>query len=643
MARRNILTRSLKRRAETLFRENRFSDAAGLYRKLCTADRADVDAQVMLAIAKVHTGEYQEALTWALQAIKVSPDHALAHHALGTAYQRQGRLCEAAEEFHQAIRLRPRFANAHFFLANTLADQGDYAAAEMSYLKALDLERNLSRAMAGLGRLYDRTGRLQEAVNCFQKALEIEPECAEFLVSLGNSLSTQGKPGEALTVLQKAVLLEPRSYVANYSIGSLLTTLGRYDDATEYYRTACALRPEDEYAVGALASILERRSNFEEAYRLLKPFVAAGSTNPGIAVPFAALAKHFGHHNEAVRVLEHALTDDALEIKTRTDLHFKLGKLLDATEDYEEAFAHYRRGNELTRKLNKSVTDTEAIDVIAEDIARQAESCDKAFWAALPRASNKSTQPVFVVGMPRSGTTLLEHILASHPKIHGAGELSGIETIARSLARSTADSPGYPQALRDTPFHLIDREASRHLQRLLALSRTAERVVDKYPHNFLYLGLISLLFPKAHIIHISRDPRDTCLSIYFQIFAPQHGYACDLDRLGKHYRTYQKIMRYWGDVLDIRILDIEYEQLLTTPEQTIRSLIDFCGLSWDERCLQFYETQRDVNTPSYDQVRQPLYLGSIGRWQHYASQIHELTTALQAAQPSEHDMPSTDR
>lgn len=632
MAKRNILTRSLKKQAETLFRENRFSDAAGVYEEVCSTDRTDADARVMLAITKVHSGEYQEAISWVLQALKIDPNHALAHHALGTAYQRQGKLQEAVVEFRQAISLRPGYANAHFFLANTLADLGDYTAAESAYLQALRLERNFSKAMAGLGRVYTRSGRLHEAVNWFHKALEIEPGCAEILAGLGNALSSQGKQNEALPLLQKAVLLEPRSYLANYSLGNLLTTLGKYDDAIGYYRTACEIQPEDEYAIGALASILERRGDFEESYSLLKPFVHAGSTNPGIVFPFAELAKHFGRHDEAVRVLEQALSEVALDQKTRTDMHFKLGKSLDAMEDYDKAFEHYHKANELSRQVNEHLVDIEAIDVQAEHIAQQIERCDHAFWAALPRATNDSERPVFVVGMPRSGTTLLEQILASHPAIHGAGELSGIETIARSLALKSTGKSDYPECLRDIPLHLLDQEAERHLRRLDDFSRNAARIVDKYPHNFLHLGLISVLFPKARVIHISRDPRDTCLSIYFQIFSPEHAYTCDLARLGKHYRTYEKLMRYWNDVLDIPILNIQYEKLLAEPGQTIRSLVDFCGLAWDDRCMKFHETKRDVNTPSYDQVRQPLYMKSVGRWIHYHNHLKELVDILQSDQ-----------
>jgi hypothetical protein len=234
-----------------------------------------------------------------------------------------------------------------------------------------------------------------------------------------------------------------------------------------------------------------------------------------------------------------------------------------------------------------------------------------------------------VVGMPRSGTTLTEQILASHPDIHGAGELAAIESAARSLAGAPPGPGKYPENLGGISPQLLDQAADRHLRYLEKLSGSAERVVDKNPHNFQHLGLICRLFPRAKIIHIERDPRDTCLSIYFQIFTPQHAYACDLEALGQFYNIYRNLMRYWNDVLGDRIMNITYEQLVQHPENTSRALIDHCGIEWDDKCLRFYETRRDVNTPSYSQVRQPLYMKSIARWSNYRDHLGMLLDNIQ--------------
>jgi tetratricopeptide (TPR) repeat protein len=540
--------------------------------------------------------------------------------------ERQGRLSEAVAEFTHATELRPDFANAHFFLANALAAQGEYAAAEQSYLEALRHEAQLAGAMAGLGRLYIRTGRPATGEDWLRRALQVEPRNAGIMADLGSSLAARGRQAEALPVLQQAVLADPGCGQARHALGSLLATLGRYDDAAQQYRKACELRPNDEHAFGALAGILERRGAYEQAHEILRPFLEAGSSSAAIALPFADVARHFKRDAEAAAALERALTDPALDRKTRTDIHYRLGKLLDAAADYEGAFVQYRQANRLSHELDDRLAGNDAVDYRAERILQQLAVLDRDDWQALPRAGNRSVLPVLVVGMPRSGTTLVEQILASHPDVHGAGELSGVEDIAQSLSVFTL---GYPDCLQGLTSGILDRHAGRHLQTLQNLAPRAARVVDKCPHNFLHLGLFSLLFPAARAIHITRDARDTCLSIYFQIFSPQHAYASDLTRLGRHYRTYRALVQYWNSVLDLPILNIRYEQLLAEPEDTVRSLLEFCDLPWNEGCLKFYETRRDVNTPSYDQVRQPLYTQSVGRWKHYATHIGKLTRALQ--------------
>lgn len=630
MATKNILTRSLRKQADAMLRENRHAEAAGLYARICKADRKDMDARALLAISLIQTGRLDEAEAECRQALQLDPRHALTRHALGTALERQGRLREAVPEFTRATELRPDFANAHFFRANALAELGETAAAEAAYREALRLEPGFAGAMAGLGRLHTQTGNPEAGEEWLRRALQVEPANTGYMTALAGSLTARGRQAEALPILQQALQTEPDSAPAHYALGAALATLGRYDEAITHYRRACELQPEDEYASGALAGLLERRGEFAQASTLLKPFIDTGRGGAGIALPFADVARHFGRESEAVAVLERALTDPSLDRKTRIEIHFRLGKLLDAAEDFDRAFASYHTANRLGHALDDRLAGDDAVDRQAERLLQQLETLDADFWRDLPKAGNRSPLPVFIVGMPRSGTTLLEQILASHPDVHGAGELAGVESIARSLG---VYSTGYPECLRGLTETTLSRHANSHLQQLQSFAPQASRVVDKLPHNFLHLGLISLLFPGAQVIHVARDPRDTCLSIYFQIFSPQHAYASNLARLGLHYRIYERLMRYWNEALDLQILNIRYEELLQHPEQTIHSLTDFCSLPRDEKCLCFYETRRDVNTPSYDQVRQPLYSRSAGRWKHYATHLDELNSALTPDDP----------
>jgi hypothetical protein len=295
--------------------------------------------------------------------------------------------------------------------------------------------------------------------------------------------------------------------------------------------------------------------------------------------------------------------------------------LHDELEHYAEAFEHYRQANTLyRRRFARDVHDRmidDSIRLFGPDRFRN-----------MPRSRNRSERPVFIVGMPRSGTSLVEQILASHPRIFGGGEMNIINQYANGIQARLGAAAPYPSCLGAVTPTVLDEMASEYLAQLDILNQTAVRATDKMPHNFLHLGMIAMIFPRARVIHVTRDPMDTCLSIYFQAFNELHAYARDLSDLGYYYRSYEKLMAHWRRMLDIPIFDIRYEDLVTHADRWIPRLVEFCGVEWDERCLRFYDTDRAVNTPSYEQVRQPLYSRSVGRWRHYEKQLEPLRIAL---------------
>jgi hypothetical protein len=235
---------------------------------------------------------------------------------------------------------------------------------------------------------------------------------------------------------------------------------------------------------------------------------------------------------------------------------------------------------------------------------------------------------VFIVGMVRSGTSLVEQILSSHPDVHGAGELPDIIQITNGLQDFLGASAPYPECLSLLKQEHLDALAQHYLEHLKQISPDARRVVDKMPGNFMHLGLIEMLFPEARVIHCMRDPVDTCLSAYFQDFSRSHPYAYDLSNLGAFYRAYLKVMAHWRKILRLPLFELQYEDLIANQEQVSRALIEFCGLEWDDRCLQFHETQRFVGTASYDQVNRPLYKQSVARWKRYERHLGPLLAAL---------------
>ncbi len=249
---------------------------------------------------------------------------------------------------------------------------------------------------------------------------------------------------------------------------------------------------------------------------------------------------------------------------------------------------------------------------------------------SLPRAQHDSKTPVFILGMPRSGTSLVEQILASHPQVHGAGELNNIMRLESGMPDLVGGGKRFPDGLNKLTQEHVDELASHYLEHLAELSPDALRVTDKMPNNFLHLGTIQLLFPDARIIHCMRDPLDTCLSCYFQNFFAQHPYTNDLGHLGAYYNGYERLMAHWKQTLDLPIFDIRYEDLVENQETKSREMIEFIGLEWDEACLKFHENKRIGRTASYDQVRQPIYKGSVARWRNYESHLEPLRKALEA-------------
>jgi hypothetical protein len=317
------------------------------------------------------------------------------------------------------------------------------------------------------------------------------------------------------------------------------------------------------------------------------------------------------------------LQSGGLEDKPRADLHFALGKLYDDCREYDAAFAHFREGNALVRR-GYSYDPAE----FEHQVDRLISVYTREFFTGRRHYGTDSDQPVFIFGMPRSGTTLVEQILASHPEVHGAGELTYFNEAVSEPRHGLWTAETYPERLLELGAGEVRFLGEAYLQRLRRDAATAPRITDKMPQNFLCLGFIALLFPRAHYIHCRRDARATCLSVYFSYFAGVHPYAYDLSELGRYYRQYLRLMEHWRAVLPVRILDVEYEKLVGHPETESRRLIAHVDLPWDDRCLAFAETERPVRTRSLWQIRQPIYAESLEKWRNYERHLQPLLEAL---------------
>ncbi len=530
-------------------------------------------------------GRLDDAAASYRRALAGRPSDAAIHHSLGNVLLRLRRLEEAAASYRKALELDPRLTEAHNNLGNTLRDLGRFNAAADSYQRALELKEDSAEVHCNIGNVLVDLGRWQQAVDCYHRALEINPAYARANNHLGNALRLLNRPGEAETAYMNALKIDPSSTETLSSLADLRADKGAFDEAEALYRRAIAGKPDFARAWAGIAG-------------LRKMTVGDG-----------------GWLAEAQRVA-------ALDLIPRQEalLRYALGKYFDDVKQFDQAFDNYRRANELTKTYRPAHDRrqlSETFDLIMQFYDR--DWLNEAHGAVddRQRGADESQRPVMIVGMPRSGTSLAEQILASHPAVFGAGELPYWNLASPRVAAA---------AVRGEPAHgAVAAVAAEYLQMLREKSSDALRVTDKMPGNFAYLGLIHGALPHARVIHMRRNPADTCLSIYFQNFHLVHSYTNDLGDLEHYYGEYLRVMDHWRSILpQDAILDVPYEELVADPEAWSRKMVEFIGLPWDPACLEFHRTARNVNTFSRWQVRQRISKTSVERWRNYASHLGPL-------------------
>jgi tetratricopeptide (TPR) repeat protein len=467
-------------------------------------------------------------------------------------------------------------------------------------------------------------GLLDQAMTFYRQVLAQDPAHAEANNGFGLALYDQARYPEAYARFRLATDRNPSFPDAHYGLALVEKALGNYDQAFSHLRRAQELRPDYIDAISVEAGLLELVGRKQEAFDLLAGYVDRGLINTNLAISFAAAARHVGQGERALAVLRRALEVTDLAHAHRRELHFELGRHLDMMERYDDAFAHFQEANRLKGVVYDPGRQKRLVDEIMQVFGHQN-------FPEYARASSSSDLPVFIVGMPRSGTSLVESILASHPAVFGAGELDFMGLFTRLAPPSLAGKRTLSELMCALDAPSMDWIANEYLALLRRLGGDSViRVTDKMPYNFFRLGLLTLFFPGARVIHCRRDPRDTCLSIYFQNFTGQHDYAYDLRQIGLYYREYLRLMDHWrglGTLLPM--IEVDYETLVQSPEMQLPRLVEFCGLPWDDACSRFYATDRVTKTASYNQVRRPLYMSSIGRWRHYERHLGALLEALE--------------
>jgi tetratricopeptide (TPR) repeat protein len=526
------------------------------------------------------------------RAVQYMPGDATAHNNLGNALARAGQFVDAIDCYRRALKLRPHFveasnnlAQAHDGLGGEWAAQGEWEKAAVCFQQAVDIDPSFFEAHCNLGNAWRTTGRIERSLQSYDRALQIMPRFAEAHCNRAIALRLLGRTVEAQTACSSALEINSRFAAAFIVLGELSADSGDFIEAERHFRRAISIEPEMPEAWAGLA---------------------------GLRSMTAADADWLMH---AKSIAERPLPPRKLAV-----LEFAIGKYLDDVREFEQAFAHFRVANEAQKRC-RPPHDRQALTRAVDSIVRDH---DAPWIADARRNASDSQRPVFIVGMLRSGTTLAEQILASHPSTFGAGELPFWNTAFTELRTEGGSMPSREGVL--------GRVTADYLRVLDCLSSGALRLVDKMPTNFAFLGLIHALFPRARIIHLRRNPLDTCLSIYFQNFDSAITYGNDLGDLAHYFQQYLRLMQHWRALLPPdAMLEVQYEELVADQESWSRRMIEFIGLPWDPACLEFHRGRRTVLTASKWQVRQKINSTAVGRWRNYAGHLGPLRDLASAA------------
>ncbi len=633
--------------AARLRARGRLEEALTVLRRSLALQPRNPDDLIEAADIQRQLGRPREAVTLYVWALQIDPARRDAHNNLGNAFLELGETAEAVRSYRRALRVRSDDPQVLCNLANALRQLGEFEEAITCSRRAIELNPALAMAHNNLGLLLGARGERAAAIESFSESLRQNPQYVEALINLGNTLRDDGRRVEALAAYQRAVELDPSRADSHCSLGSALLEMRRVDEAADSFRRALNLLPNHAAALLGLATACRTQSLPDEAEAACRAALALEPNRPDGLLILGELRADRGEFDEAWELFERALAADpafapahssiaALRRMTRDDaawlekarmllarplplnqqiqLRYALGKYCDDTAEYDQAFAWFREANELTKR-HAGRYDPARLTALVDRISTRIDA--RFVQAANALTPSNSERPVFIIGMPRSGTSLTEQILASHPSVFGAGEVRFWDKAFDALEKAAEQG--------ESPAGCLAELTEGYLRRIGRGAGEALRITDKMPANFLYAGLIHAVFPRARFIHMQRNPLDTCLSVYFQNFFNVSPYANDLADLAHYYGEYQRIMGHWRTVLPPgSLMEVPYEGLVADTEAWTRRMLGFIGLPWDPRCLEFQRTDRVVVTASRWQVRQRIHTASAGRWRNYEKYLSPL-------------------
>ena len=597
-------------------------------------------------------GDLERAVADGEVAIKIDPRLPQALSNLGIAYYHQKRLDEAEAMQKRALKEAPDFPQALNNLGSIARDQRDRDQAEQLYRKALQASPGYTEAANNLGAVLTEQDKPQDALKllaeivrrhpnygdahcnignafmaleiydkgmlAYQRALQLRADHIEAVEGLARCALENRNPKLAEELARKAIALQPERASAHATLGTVLADNAFYDDAERAYLRALELDPDNTAATMGLGHLLLEAGKKDEAEQQFRHALANSDDDIGPRTALTQVRKAQAEDDNIKALLEMREKLATLSPTRATSLHFALGKIFEDLKDYDQAFHHFDQGCQLKNQRIPYSADnhSEATSNICKVFSQE-------FIDSLRGAGADSDLPIFVLGMPRSGTTLTETILASHPQVFGAGELPDLMQIIG------AGQPGYPLNCANLDQQKLTAMGEQYIRQLQERAPDSPRITDKMPGNYLGLGMIHLMLPGAKIIHVRRNPVDTCLSAYTKLFNRSQYQTYNLDNLGRHYLDYARLMDHWRAVLpEDAFYEVRYESLVSNQEEETRKLLAFCKLDWDDACMTPHKTERKVKTASVTQVREPVYTSSVERWRRYETHLQPLLDVL---------------
>jgi len=599
--------------ANRLLKARKYKKALAVCHRHLKAAPNTPDILSLAGIISEHNRQPEQAIEFFRRAIKIEPTEALFHYNLANTLKKYGNSADATTAYNAALRLAPDNQAILLNLGNLYMSSGNNVAAVKIYQRILqinpahvdalhNLEQYYQRvlhthpehigALRNLGVAFKMGGKLEDAEKCFLRANKIAPDHSETLINLGDTYNLLEKPAEAERAYRQAIGLTQDNALLHNHLGIVLESLGKLEEAIEHFKKAVNIDP-----------------NLAQAHKQL------------------AYSKKHSHYDDDIRAMEHILASAPLDSIQKSYLNFGLGKAYENLRDYEKSFDYYLAANELKRaSITYRISDTKHL---FNNITRHFH---KDLFEKREHCGHPDDSPIFIIGMPRSGTTLAEQILASHPDVHGAGELKYLGDVIGEYFTYQQQSQ-FPENIERIDCKIFKRLGQQYIERIARHSHGTAYITNKMPHNFMHIGMIKLMLPKAKIIHCTRNPIDTCLSCYTNDFRVSHNYSYNLGELGQYYCLYHKLMTHWQEIPEINIINFSYEALISDQENETKCLLDACGLDWNDACLSFHQNNRPIMTASVNQVRRSLYNKSVQRWKHYEPHLKPLIDTLKAGLP----------